>query len=163
MKNKYFLLLISFLIIPLHNLISQTNLSELKYLSQNSDAIVTGKVVNQKSYWNKDKSRILTRAEIQISESLKGADGVNQISVNYLGGEVDGVGELYTHSVTLENNEEVLLFIKKDKDDTAYKIFEGESGKISLKTDIKTGEKLTSRNIPVSVYKKEISKIITQE
>ena len=59
-------------------------------------------------------------------------------------------------------DEDVLLFVKKDKRDLDYKVFNGEDGKMTLYTDKKTGEKMTSSNKKISTLKKEIKNYVEQ-
>ncbi|MEJ2614799.1 MAG: hypothetical protein P8Z35_07570, partial [Ignavibacteriaceae bacterium] len=113
-------------------------------------------VTKQKSSWNKNKTRIYTEATLQVDEFLKGNHSSGNIIVKYPGGEVGDVGELYTHMPRFENNEEVLVFLKKDKKDAAFKVFEGEEGKIKVLNDSKTGEKVTSSNVQIKYIKAQI-------
>lgn len=142
---------------------SQNSSARLKYLTKNADAIITGKVIQKSSHWNENKSRILTTATVQVDEYLKGGAQSSRIEILYPGGEVDGVGELYTHLPTLDNDEEVLLFMRKNTSNAQFTIMEGELGKFTLHTDHRSGEKITQDNKKLSAYKKEIRKIIIQE
>ncbi len=136
--------------------ISKKEISVLKSLSKGSDVIATGKVTKQKSSWNTNKTRIYTEATLQVDEFLKGNHSQSNIIVKYPGGEVGDVGELYTHMPRFENNEEVLVFLKKDKKDAAYKVYDGEEGKIKVLNDSKTGEKVTSSNVQIKYLKAQI-------
>jgi hypothetical protein len=124
--------------------LAQLSSSEIKVLSEKADVILTGKVAQQTSSWNENKSRIYTHATIQVEEYLKGNNSGNTVTVTYPGGEVGDIGEMYSHMPSLENNEEVLLFLKKDSKNTSFKVVNGEDGKISITTDPKTGEKITT-------------------
>jgi len=134
---------------------AQVTLSEVKSMSKNADLIITGKVTKQSSGWNENKTKIYTQANIQVDEYIKG-NGQGSIVVSYLGGEVGDIGEVYSHMPKFEDQEEVLVFLKKDEKSTGYKVFNGEDGKINLIVDPKTGEKVTSSNIPVSSLKAQI-------
>ena len=125
--------------------------------------ILTGKVAKQNSIWNKDKTRIFTEVTVEVEEYLKGNNGTKSIVVITPGGEVGEVGELYTHMPKFSKDEDVLLFVKKDKKDLDYKVFNGEDGKMTLYTDKKTGEKMTSSNKKVSSLKKEIKNYVEQQ
>jgi hypothetical protein len=129
-------------------------------MSKNADLIILGKVAEQTSGWNEDKTKIYTQATIKVEESFKGSTNGDAIVVSYLGGEVDDVGELYSHMPRFENQEEVLVFLKKDDKSTSYKVFNGEKGKINVITDPKTGEKVTSSNVPVNSLKAQIKSYI---
>ena len=162
MKISVKLLLLTFCIFQLTSFaqLSQKELTMIKSLSKGADVIITGKVANQKSEWNADKTRIFTRVTIEVDDYLTAANYQKNIIVTHLGGEVGAVGELYTHVPTFNNNEEVLLFLKKDKSDGAYKVVDGEDGKWTLHKDDKTGEKVTSSFVKISALKKEIKNYV---
>jgi hypothetical protein len=129
-------------------------------MSKNADLIITGKVTQQSSSWNEDNTRIYTRATIQVEEYLKGNNNNGPIIVSYLGGEVGEVGEMYSHMPRFEDNEEVLVFLKKDDKSTNYKVFNGEEGKINVIIDPKTGEKVTTSNVQINTIKAQIKSYI---
>ncbi|MDZ7625813.1 MAG: hypothetical protein U5J96_15385 [Ignavibacteriaceae bacterium] len=135
---------------------AQVTSSEVESMSKNADVIITGKVTQQNSSWNENKTRIYTQATIQVDEYLKGGNTGNSIVVSYPGGEVGDIGELYSHMPRFENNEEVLVFLKKDDESTNYEVLNGEEGKINVMTDPRTGEKVTSSNVSVSSFKAQI-------
>jgi hypothetical protein len=142
---------------------SQSIQSEIKNLSEGADMIVTGKVVDQKSEWSSDKSKIYTNVTIQVDEFLKGSNNQNRIVIKNLGGEVGNVGETYSHVPTFQDDEDVLLFVKKSTKDESLRVFEGDEGKLTLYHDKNTGEKVTSNNIKASEMKKEIKNYVEKQ
>jgi len=138
------------------NTYSQKKNSKLNHLTEVADIIVTGKVVKQKSVWNHNKTKIITHTTIQVEEYLKGHNSENLLVVNHLGGEVDGVGELYTHMPKFKNDEEVLLFLKSNQSNKDFKIINGDEGKITILKNSKTSEKITASNIPFNSLKMHI-------
>ncbi len=142
---------------------SQSIQSEIKNLSEGADMIVTGKVVNQKSEWSSDKSKIYTNVTIQVDEFLKGSNNQNRIVIKNLGGEVGNVGETYSHVPTFQDDEDVLLFVKKSTKDESLRVFEGDEGKLTLYQDKNTGEKVTSNNIKASEMKREIKNYVEKQ
>ena len=140
--------------------LAQLSSSEIKILSEKSDVILTGKVTHQTSSWNENKTRIYTHATIQVDDYIKGNNGRNSVSVIYPGGEVGDIGEMYSHMPRFEKNEEVLLFLKKDTKNTSFKVVNGEDGKISVTTDPKTGEKVTSSKRHLSSLTAQIKNYI---
>ena len=165
MRTKYIyplfvILLLSGFKISTH---SQTKPTDIKNLSVEADVILTGKVTKQNSSWNKDKTRIYTDVTLEVEEYLKGNNSNKTLVVTTPGGEVGEVGELYTHMPRFSKDEEVLLFVKKDKQETNYKVLNGEDGKMTLYTDKKTGEKITSSNKKISKLKKEIKNYVEQQ
>jgi len=140
--------------------LSQTSQSEIKQLSEKSDVIITGKVTQQNASWNESKTRIYTQATIQVDEYLKGNGNGSSLVVLYPGGEVGDVGEMYSHMPKFQDNEEVLVFLKKDEKSANYKVFNGENGKISVISDPQTGEKVTSSNVRVNTLRAQIKSYI---
>jgi enhancing lycopene biosynthesis protein 2 len=61
------------------------------------------------------------------------------------------------------NDEEVLVFLKKDKKKTDYKVFAGEEGKITVINDSKTGEKITSSNVKIEHLKAQIKSYLKEK
>ena len=147
-----------FIILSGGHLISfaQLNAPEMKILTESADIIIIGKVTEQTSSWNENKSRIYTSATIQAEEFLKGNNNGNSVSVKYPGGEVDDIGEVYSHMPRFENNEDVLLFLKRDEKSTEYKVLNGEDGKISIASDPNTGERILASNVKVSTLRAQI-------
>ena len=139
---------------------AQLTSSGVENMSKNADLILTGNVVEQNSSWNENNTRIYTQATIRVEEYLKGSNNSGLVIVSYLGGEVGDVGEMYSHMPRFENNEEVLVFLKKDDKNTNYKVVNGEEGKINVLTDPKTGEKVTTSNVQINTLKAQIKSYI---
>ncbi len=139
---------------------AQSDLSGLKVMSEESDAIIVGKVTEQISNWNENKTKIYTQATIQVDEYLKGINNGNSVVVTYLGGEVGDVGEMYSHMPRFEDKEEVLVFLKKDEKSADYKVFNGENGKIKVINDPKTGEKVTTSNVQINSLRAQIKNYV---
>ena len=158
------LFLITVLLFGTQNLIlAQSIQSDIKNLSQGADMIITGKVIDQKSQWNSDNSRIYTNVTIQVDEYLKGSENQDRIVITHLGGEVGSVGETYSHIPTFIDDENVLVFVKKSAKDESLSVFEGEEGKLTLYQNKNTGEKVTSNNIKASDIKKEIKSFVEKQ
>jgi len=134
--------------------------SEVESMSKNADVIITGKVIQQNSSWNENKTRIYTQATIQVEEYLKGNNNGNSLVITYPGGEVGEIGEMYSHMPRFEDNEEILVFLKKDTNSTDYKVYNGENGKISVISDPQTGEKVTTSNVQINSLKAQIKSYI---
>jgi hypothetical protein len=141
---------------------AQLKSSDVESMSKNADVIITGKVTQQSASWNENKTRIYTQATIQVDEYLKGNSNGSSLVVIYPGGEVGDVGETYSHLPKFQDNEEVLVFLKKDEKSTNYKVFNGENGKISVLSDPQTGEKVTTSNLKVNSLKTQIKSYIAE-
>lgn len=140
---------------------SQTIKTDLKTLSVEAELVFLGKVVDQKSNWSSDHSKIYTEVTILVEELIKGSPDQNEIIVRHLGGEVGDVGELYSHMPSFTRDEEVLLFARKESDSNKYKIYSGVDGKITVYTDPNTGEKVTASNRKLSTLKNEVKSYIS--
>lgn len=136
--------------------------TELNELTKGADVILTGKVTQQASSWNENRTRIFTRATIQVEEYIKGNNAGNTVTVKYPGGEVGEVGELYSHMPRFEDNEEVLVFLKKDDKSSDYKVFNGQNGKINVVDDPQTGEKVTTSKVRINSIKAQIKSYINE-
>lgn len=162
-RSKYMFFLFLFLSGICSVQFAQQMSVELKDLSKGADIILTGKVTQQSSSWNDNNTRIYTEATIQVNEYLKGNSRESSVVVRYLGGEVGDVGELYSHMPRFEDNEEVLVFLTKDTQNSIYKVFNGEEGKINIIEDQQTGEKLTTSNVKLSSLKVQIANYINEQ
>ena len=142
---------------------AQKDTSAIKTLSRGADIILTGKVDKTESGWNSSRTRIYTKVTLEVDEYLKGAKNAPSLEITYPGGEVGDVGELYSHMPRFTEKEEVLVFLKKSKRGTAYKVLHGESGKITLVNDERTGEKVTSSNVRLHSLKAAIKSYLSNE
>ncbi len=112
-------------------------------LARRADVVVVGKVTAMKSEWNSDKSRIFTRVTVSVDQFIKGDGGEHFVTVTTPGGEVDGVGELYSHSVRFVNDETVVLFAVKDRQG-GLRVAGGDQGKFTVKDNEQTGRPMVS-------------------
>lgn len=137
--------------------------SVISKLAKKADVILTGKVTQKESNWNSSKTRIYTKTTLQVDEYLKGAGNGTSIEITTLGGEVGDVGELYTHMPRFEDDEEVLLFLKRDARSNEFKVLNGEDGKITIVSDEKTSEKVTNSNMRIKDLKQQIKKFLNEQ
>jgi hypothetical protein len=108
-------------------------------LTTGSDVVVVGKVAAMKSAWTADRSRIVTTVSISVDEQLKGTASGSTLSVVVPGGEVDGVGEWYSHSARFRRDEEVVVFARKDKEGT-LRVAGGSQGKVAVTREAEKGQ-----------------------
>lgn len=126
---------------------AQTENETAEQLSRKSTVIAVGTVSAIRSEWTPDRERIVTRVNITVDEYVKGNTGAGMLTVIVPGGEVNGVGELYTHTATFRNNEHVLVFAEQDAQGT-YRVVDGERGKINVMRDEATGRRIINGNQP---------------
>lgn len=136
--------------------------SNIEKLSKQADIIATGKVKQMISSWNANKTRIFTKATLEVDEMLKGDNNSSAIEVICPGGEVGEVGELYTHMPSFKDNEEVLVFLIKNKKEKYFNVLNGETGKISLIRDAHTEGPVTHSKVPVKALKAQIKSYLNE-
>lgn len=141
---------------------AQNKGSELKQMSTEAEAIIIGKVVDLKSEWNKDKTQIVTDVTVFVDEYLKGSNRQKTIVVSHLGGEVDGVGELYSHTPVFNSDEEVLLFIESNSENKMF-LLGGEEGKLVIKNNPGDGVKLVGPNLSLTNVTVQIKSYIAEK
>lgn len=110
-------------------------------LTSESDLIAVGRVGGMISEWTPNKERIQTRVTLSIDQTIKGNPQESTVTIVVPGGEVDGVGEWYSHSVRFEKSEDVVVFAKKTSAGE-YRVAGGEAGKFSVRKDPQTGLKV---------------------
>ena len=110
-------------------------------LSQEADVIVVGNVNHLASEWDATKSRIQTRVTIAVSDVIKGGAGSQSVTIVVPGGEVDGVGEWYSHTASFKKDEDVVVFAKKDPKGN-FRIASGQMGKFTVKKDPASGRRI---------------------
>ena len=121
-------------------------------LSDQSDLVVVGKVANINSQWNKDKSRIYTNVTVDVEEFVKGNATNRSIVVRHLGGEVGSVGELYSFAPRFKSNEEVMLFLHKNKNGE-FNVTNGAKGKFRIKKNETSSMKALESGVSVENIK----------
>ena len=129
--------ILSFLLFMAGQLQAQTKAMTPEELTRRADVIAIGKVTATRSEWDENKSRIVTRATMAVGEYLKGNAG-NELQITTLGGEVDGVGEWYSHVARFNKDEEVVVFAEKDKKGN-FRVSGGRDGKIAIQKDKVSG------------------------
>lgn len=126
------------LLLPL-TLFSQTKLSSTAALAQRAEVVAVGTVTSLVSEWNESHSSIQTRVNVAVSEYLKGNNSSHSLTIVVPGGEIDGVGEVYSHMPKFRTAEEVFVFAKKDTRGL-YRVAGGDEGKYTLQRDAVTGK-----------------------
>lgn len=156
------ILLFSLFLLP-HLTQAQNIDAKLKKITSEADVILTGKVIKQTHSWGKSKSKIYTFVTIEVDDYIKGNQTEKTLIVRHPGGEVDGIGELYSHMPKFRDDEEILLFAEKERGSSTYKVVQGEEGKITIYPDKKKGNKTTLFNKNLEAFKKEIKSYVEKK
>jgi hypothetical protein len=116
---------------------SQSTDLALEQLATRSGVIAAGRVTDIRSEWNADRTRIFTHVTLAVDTYLKGTTTGNTLEVVVPGGEVDDVGERYSHVPRFSQEEVVVVFAQADIHGT-LRVTGGERGKISVRRDART-------------------------
>lgn len=128
-------------------------------LVQRADVIVVGKVTAMNSEWSSDRSRIFTRVTVSVDQHIKGATSVNSVTITVPGGEVDGIGEVYSHSARFKEDEEVVVFAARDRKGQ-LQVVGGDEGKTTVRKEAETGRQLVSDSESLERYTAKLKGVV---
>lgn len=138
---------------------AQNAAQNLEKLTTSSELIIIGNVEKTESHWTDNKTSIVTKVSIKPTEFIKGRES-SELIFTVPGGEIDDIGELYTHMPRFAKNEEVLLFMKQINHN--YQIIGGDSGKITFSRNEKDGRKMEMSREQIIVLKNSIKNYLTK-
>ena len=108
-------------------------------LAKRAEVVAVGKVSALVSQWNADHSRIYTTVTLSVDQYLKGGSAAGALTLVVAGGEVDGVGEVYSHTAAFRRDENVLVFAEKDRQGN-LRVSHGQQGKFDVTKDALSGK-----------------------
>lgn len=123
----------------------QVQNASLEDLSRTSTAIVLGMTQESRSFWNDDRSQILTEITLRVDETLKGGT-VTETVITVPGGRVGNAMYEVSDMPVFVDGEEVLVFLW-DHPSGKRLVTGGTQGKLEIMHDPVTGEKRL-RNMP---------------
>lgn len=86
----------------------------LEDLVATNGAVIVGQVTEARSYWNKDKTFILTDVRISVNEVVKGNLQDQEITVTLMGGRVGDLTTLIIGGAELLPGKSYLLFLNEE-------------------------------------------------
>jgi len=128
-------------------------------LARRADVIVVAKVTMLKSEWTSDKSRIYTNVTLSIDQQLKGDGNETSMTISTLGGEVGGVGEVYSHLPRFKLNEQVVVFAEKDRNGQ-LQVLGGNEGKLVVMNEESTGRQLVANSESLEIFTSRVRSIV---
>ena len=164
MKRIFFV--IQFLCIMMPFLSSQSSAIMIgmgtEELTRESGLVIRGEVAEVKAQWSEDGKKIITRANIIITDILKGETISNMITVEYEGGEIGEIGLRVSDVSPLKTGEDVILFLNKSaegrKMGDVHNIVGKAQGKYTISKDgiagksgfsVISSKSIIDNNIPV--------------
>ncbi len=130
--------LVLLLVLPAALALSQSKELTTEALANQAEVVAVGKVSSLVAGWNEDHSRIVTRVTLSVDQYIKGGNPGQPLTIVVPGGEVDGVGELYSHTAVFQTDESVLVFAQKDRQGN-YRVSAGQQGKYTVERDDVSG------------------------
>jgi hypothetical protein len=112
-------------------------------LSDRSEIVAVGRVSQVQPQWEDGKGRISTHVTLAVTEYLKGGAGEKHITIITPGGEIDGVGEIYSHSAKFKADEDVVVFAARDNKGR-LQVTNGHDGKFTVQHDGATGKSIVN-------------------
>ena len=83
-------------------------------LAASNGTIVVGKVIGLRSYWNADRSFILTDVRVLTTERIKGDTGRREFSFTIMGGKVGEITTLIVAGPEVQIGSEYLMFLNAE-------------------------------------------------
>lgn len=141
--KSLFLGIFALLVVSPSSLLSQSQTALAEELAARAEVIAIGKVTGIESEWNEARTKIRTRVTLSVDQFVKGGSSQNSLTIYIPGGEIGGVGEIYSHMPTFRHNENVVVFAEKDRENH-YRVSAGSQGKFSVEKDKATGKAMIS-------------------
>lgn len=121
-------------------------------LVASSQAVVQGKVLDVRSFWNEDRTAIVSEARVLV-EDLVAGDAPSVVVVRTFGGQVGDYAIVAHGFPTFEAGADVLLFLAADGDDFRvngyrlghYRIRDTAKGRLAVPT-LEDGVRLYTRD-----------------
>ena len=152
---KLLKLLFLTIIILLQSVYADIPYLTLKQLTENSDYIITGKVIDvySKVELRNNRQIVYTFVTVSCNGCLKGNKTADNITIKMIGGKTPEFIYMPEDFIRFEKNESVILFLKKG-DNNVWKI-PSLSGKISIieQAGIKTADCSYLRGLDISDQK----------
>jgi hypothetical protein len=131
-------------------------------LTRGAEVIILGSVTEVTSSWTPDRSRIVSLVTIRVEESLKGAAASTTVTLTVPGGEVDGVGELYTHAPRFRTDEQVVVFGRRDAQGT-LRVAGGDQGKVAVLRDERSGRLITAAGEALEAFTTRVRRAVAAD
>ena len=140
----------------------QSNAAMAEQLAARAEVIAIGKVTGIESEWNESHTMIRTRVTLSVDQFVKGGSSQNAMTIYVPGGEIDGVGEIYSHMPTFRRDEDVVVFAEKDRDNR-YRVSAGSQGKFLVEKDGATGRRMIAGGRSLDDLKAQLNLVIQQQ
>jgi hypothetical protein len=104
-------------------------------LAAQADSVVEGRVLEVRSFWNRERTAILTEADLEVDEALLGGAG-GIVTLRTFGGEAEGYVIVAHGFPTFRTGERLLLFLEPEEDG-AHRVLGYQQGQYRIRDDAK--------------------------
>lgn len=125
-------------------------------LAKASDVVALGVCLSADSAWDAPHRFIETTIRFQPTRAFKGT-ATSPLTVKVLGGQVGQEGMLASHSVAMNAGEEAVLFLRRSQAGSYFVVAGGPKGKLPVRRDGRTGQRLIRGAMPLDDFDKLIS------
>lgn len=139
--------------------VSQPGATVTDELTRSAEVVVVGKVTDVRSQWSPDRSRIYSTVTLAVDQHIKGDESQQSVTISTPGGEIDGVGEIYSHTARFKTDEHVIVFAVKDRQGQ-LKVIGGDEGKLIVAREERTGRMLVGGNEPLTMVTARLRAIV---
>ena len=139
--------------------VSQSGAVATEELTRSADVVVVGKVTGVRSAWSADRSRIYSTVTLAVDQHIKGDESQRSITISTPGGEVDGVGEMYSHTAKFRMDEQVIVFAAKDRQGQ-LKVIGGDVGKLIVTKEERTGRLLVGGSESLTMVTSRLKAVV---
>lgn len=138
---------------------SQSKAVPTEVLTRRAEIVAVGKVTSLRSEWSDDRRRIVTRATVAVDEYLKGEQPQRSLVITIPGGEIDGVGETYSHTARFKKDEQIVVFAAADNQGRLG-VVGGDEGKMTVARDEITGLQMVADKEPLSAFTSRLKGVV---
>lgn len=122
---------------------TQVEYLPIETLGSESPVVVRGEVTDVRTFWNEDRTRILTETTVRVDERFKGPAS-REVRIVQLGGELEGVRMTVAGALEWIPGEEVVLFLE-DSLPGRYRVAGFSQGRFDVQVDPRTGEEFVQQ------------------
>jgi hypothetical protein len=114
--------------------------TSLESLVQSSEAVVVARAVRTESFWNEDRTAILTRVVLEVEDQIEGQTPT-RTEVIIPGGQIGDIRHEVSDMPHFEVNEEAIVFMERHRTGI-FVVSGGQHGKLPVTRDSRTGVRL---------------------
>lgn len=128
-------------------------------LARRADVVIVGHVAALVPQWDESHTRIRTQVTINVSQSVKGTAAGSTLTLIVPGGEVDGVGELYSDTPVFRQDEDVVVFAQRSSQGL-YRVAGGLEGKYTIIKDQSSGKQMISERMTLGEFTSQLQQAV---